>query len=91
MHDDDPFAADRMRDRLAILDALSTVIERRQELMNVVASAADGDAARDDVIAHFGFNDVQALAVLDLQVRRFSIRERHRITEEANEIRRQLG
>jgi hypothetical protein len=45
MQQDDPFGTDRMRDRLAILDAMSIVIERRQELMDVVASAADGEAA----------------------------------------------
>jgi DNA gyrase subunit A len=91
MQQDDPFAIDRMRDRLAILDAMSTVMERRQELMDVVASAADGDAARGEVSTRFGFSEVQALAVLDLQVRRFSERERRRIVEQAEEMRRELG
>lgn len=80
-----------MRDRLAILDAMSGVIERRQELMEVLASASDADAARGEIQTRFGFSEAQALAVLDLQVRRFAGRERSRIIEEAQDIRRQLG
>jgi DNA gyrase subunit A len=91
MQNGDPFEADRMRDRFAILDAMSIVIERRQELMDVVTSAADRDAARREVIAPFEFSDVQALAVSDLQVRRFADGERRRIKEQAEEVRRKLG
>lgn len=91
MLNDDPFAADRMRERLAILDAMSTVIDRRQELMDVVASAPDGDVARREVSVHFGFSDVQAHAVLELQVGRFTDRERRRISEEAIKIRHRFG
>jgi DNA gyrase/topoisomerase IV subunit A len=86
-----PFETERMRDRLAILDAMCTVIERRQDLMNVVASAADSDDGRAVISAHFGFNDTDATAVLDLQVRRFADRERRRILVEADGLRRQLG
>jgi DNA gyrase/topoisomerase IV subunit A len=80
-----------VRDRLAILEAMSIVIERREDLMRLVGSANDADAPRHQVMAHFGFNEVQGLAVLDLQVRRFADQERRRIVEDANQLRRQLG
>lgn len=91
MLDDDPFAADRMRERLAILDAMSTVIDRPQELMDVVASAPDGDSARREVSVRFGFSDVQAHAVLELHVRRFTDGERRRVSEDVNELRHRFG
>lgn len=67
---DDPFAEDRMRQRLEILEAMSTVIDRRNELMQVVSAAANGEEAQQAVMDHFNFTSVQAEAALDLQVLR---------------------
>jgi DNA gyrase subunit A len=89
--DDDPFALERTRNRLAMLEAMATAIERRQEFMDVIASAGDADAARQEIMTHFAFSDTQAVAVLDLQVRRFADGELRRINEEADGIRRQLN
>jgi len=80
-----------MRDRLAILQAMAIAIERRHELMDVIGSAADADAARQEIMTHFAFSDMQAVAVLDLEVRRFADRERRGISDEADEIRRRLN
>jgi hypothetical protein len=55
VRDDDPFASDRMRERLTILEPMSTVFERRQELMDVVGSDVEADAAWEEVMTTFGF------------------------------------
>ena len=75
---------------MTILQAMATVIERRHEFMDVIGSAADGDAAEQAIMTHFAFTHLQAHAVSDLQVRRFADRERRRISGEANGIRRLL-
>jgi DNA gyrase subunit A len=77
--------------RLAILDALVTAIERRAELIEIVASAENADQARSQLATAFDLNEIQATAALDLQVRRFATRERQRINDERNEIRAELG
>lgn len=79
------------RDRLQILDALAIALERRAELMDVVSGARDADQARSDLMTRFDLTDVQAAAVLDLQVRRFSELERGRIVAEREELRARLG
>jgi DNA gyrase/topoisomerase IV subunit A len=73
---------------LAILDAMDAAIERRQELLEIVGAAPDADAARQAVMDRFAVGAEEATAVLELQVRRFSERERRRIREEAAELRR---
>jgi DNA gyrase subunit A len=89
--EDDSHTKDLLRARLEILEAMATVTSRRAELMAVVGSAADGDAALLKIRDHFGLNEMQAVAVLDLQVRRFAELERRRIADEAEEIRRRLS
>jgi len=88
---DDPLAEDHMRQRLEILEAMSTVIDRRNELMHVVSTAANGEAAQHAVMDHFKFTSVQAMAALDLQVRRFAGEQRRRIRDEADQIRHDLS
>ena len=67
----DRHAISQLRERLAFLEAMSIVIERRQEPMEVVGSADDGETARRAVMRHFGFEETQSYAVLELPVRRF--------------------
>lgn len=89
--DNDPYRGDRIRERLEIVDAVSAVLDRRQELLEVIGAAVDPDAARQAIMTRFGLNEIQAVAVLDLQVRRFSQAERRRISDEAHQLRRELN
>jgi DNA gyrase/topoisomerase IV subunit A len=50
--------------------------------MTLVDSSVDEDAARVALIETFGFSDSAATAVLDLQVRRFTIHGRELLVEE---------
>ena len=79
------------RHRLEILEAYALVMERRDEFVGLVGSAASADDARAQLQERFSFTDVQALAVLDLQVRRFARFERSRILDECAELRSRLA
>ncbi|MEZ4517092.1 MAG: DNA gyrase C-terminal beta-propeller domain-containing protein [Chloroflexota bacterium] len=48
--------------------------------------ADSADDARDALMANFGLSEVQAIAILDMQLRRLAALERHRIEEEYREI-----
>ncbi|UOT01579.1 hypothetical protein MPY17_21540 [Rhodococcus opacus] len=62
-----------INDRLEILTVVMAGLDRRTELMAVVEVAPDPDAAR-------------RAAVLAMQLRRFSVREREKIRREPNEV-----
>ncbi|HET6877401.1 MAG TPA: DNA gyrase subunit A [Jatrophihabitans sp.] len=79
-----------VQDRLEILDALITVLNGREHLLEVVQSASDHDDALVIVQREFGLNEVQAHAALDLQVRRFTRAQRQRITDEREQLLREL-
>jgi DNA gyrase subunit A len=92
METDDPrWTAQMAAARLAILDAMSVAIDQREELIGLVGTAPDGDQAVRALQSRFGFDEIQAHAVLDLQVRRFSELERSRIADERESLRRTLG
>ncbi|MEJ5944274.1 hypothetical protein WDZ17_03065 [Pseudokineococcus basanitobsidens] len=79
--------------RLHVLEALATAVERRAELVDLVAEAPD-IASAADALAAWGLDDAQARAVLDLQVRRLAGRERERLASERERLvrrRAELG
>ncbi|MEJ5867681.1 hypothetical protein WDV85_08005 [Pseudokineococcus sp. 5B2Z-1] len=79
--------------RLHVLEALALAVERRAELVDLVADAPDVTAAAD-ALGAWGLDDAQARAVLDLQVRRLAGRERERLDAERERLvarRAELG
>jgi len=77
--------------RLGVLEAVIIAIDRRDELMQILATAVTVDEACRELGTSFGLNDAQAHAVLDLQVRRFAGQERQRIIEERDSVRAELS
>jgi DNA gyrase subunit A len=78
-------------ERLRILDAMVRVMDDRDEFMRLVGAAPSADVAYDWLRRVYGFDGSQAIAVLDLQVRRFAAAERDRVAEERDEMQRLLG
>jgi DNA gyrase/topoisomerase IV subunit A len=78
-------------ERLHILDAISTAIERRNDLLDLVDSSRSAEEALTRLQAEWGFTEFQAHAALDLQVRRFAGRERERIADERTELARRVA
>ncbi|MEJ5913894.1 hypothetical protein [Pseudokineococcus sp. 1T1Z-3] len=79
--------------RLHVLEALLVAVERRAELVDLVA-AADDVASAAAALEGWGLDDAQARAVLDLQVRRLAGRERQRLVSERTRLlarREELG
>jgi DNA gyrase/topoisomerase IV subunit A len=68
--------------RYEILAAVIGAIDHRGQVMAIVDSAVDEDTARAALIQTFGFSDTAATAVLDLQVRRFTIQGRELLVDE---------
>ena len=81
---------DAARQRLELLDAISAALERRVEVMELIASSPSAAEARERVAALLGVSELCATAVLDLQWRRFAQLERNRIAEERDQMRREI-
>jgi DNA gyrase subunit A len=84
--------ADRTRHRLAIVDGLIGVIERRAELIEVVSGAPDRTAARNLLMQPpWSLSEVVATHTLDIPVGRMTELGRGDMAAEAAELRQLLG
>lgn len=77
------------QERIESLQAMVTAIERRSELFAALDGVADPapTAAAAAVQSVFGFNPLQANAVLALQVRNFSPQKLQLLQRELSELR----
>jgi DNA gyrase/topoisomerase IV subunit A len=62
-------------------------MERSHDVLSLVETAADPDDAVAGVRRLLGVSQNQAIAVLDAQLRRFTTRDRSRITDERDRLR----
>jgi DNA gyrase subunit A len=89
---DDDVELLRARVRLQIVEALMRALDLGWELHEAIASSADRGEARARLTASpFGFADIEAEHVLDLQFSRGTKQARSFLEEEAVQLREQLG
>ncbi len=86
--------ADEIRhreDRLRIYEALVRMAEDPRAVLDVWLAAHDSAAARAALRRRYGFDDVQATAVMDMQFRRLTYVDRQRIRDTHQEERKHLA
>lgn len=76
----------KAQDREHILLGLKKAVDFIDEVIKIIRSAKDTEEAKTNLIKRFEFSDIQAQAILDLQLRRLSALERYKIEEELNQI-----
>lgn len=72
--------------RLEVLDALIEALADLPALLAIVTSSADNASAQTALVQHFGVSQQNAVAILDLQVRRMSDQGRARLVEERDAL-----
>lgn len=72
--------------RAHILEGLKIALDNLDEVIKTIRSSKDTDTARNNLMAKFGLSEIQANAILDMQLRRLSALERQKIDEEYNSI-----
>lgn len=84
---------ERLRHRLAVVDALLVAAERRVEVLEAVANSADRDAARRAVARLLGLGEdsPEAQGVIDLRLGTFTQAHLAEIRSESQDIGRRLG
>ena len=77
----------RARQRAHILEGLRLALNNLDEIISLIRKAPDADVARDRLMKRFKLSEIQAQAILDMQLRRLAALERKKIEEEYKEIR----
>jgi DNA gyrase subunit A len=82
---------DKAREREHIVSAIARGQAEWRQVLEVVEGAGSAEEAIAPLCERFGFDRDQATAVVDMQVRRVSQRDRDRITAELMELRSEIA
>ncbi len=85
------FELDKARRRQHILLGLLKAIEYLDAVIETIRRAPDADIAREHLMAQFGLTEPQAVAILDLQLRRLAALEQRKIEEEHTQVTERIG
>ena len=78
------FELDKAEARAHILEGLRIAIDNIDEVIETIRSSYDD--AKEKLMERFGLTDIQAQAILDMQLKRLSGLQREKIEEEYNEL-----
>ena len=76
----------KARERAHILEGLRIALQFLDEVIRTIRSSESAEAARSALMARFGLSEVQAQAILDMQLRRLAALEQQKIEDEYQEI-----
>jgi DNA gyrase subunit A len=72
----------KARARLHIVEGLRIAVENIDQVIEIIRGSADVDEARTNLMREFDLSEIQAQAILDMQLRRLAALEREKIEEE---------
>jgi DNA gyrase subunit A len=81
----------RAQERAHILEGLKIALDNLDEVIATIRAAADVDTARANLMSRFSLTDVQANAILEMQLRRLAALERKKIEDEYEAIIRLIA
>jgi DNA gyrase subunit A len=84
------FELARARARQHILDGLLIALNNIDAVIKVIREAEDADVAKVNLIQRFKLSELQAQAILDMQLRRLAALERWKIEEEHKQVQAQI-
>ncbi|HMX20741.1 MAG TPA: DNA gyrase subunit A [Anaerolineales bacterium] len=77
--------------RLHILDGYLIALNNIDAIIKVIREAEDVDTAKANLVKRFKLSEVQAQAILDMQLRRLAALERWKIEEEHKQVRETIA
>ena len=80
------FDLKKAKARLHVLEGLRIAIDNLDEVIALIRASADVDEARSNLMTRFDLSEIQAQAILDMQLRRLAALEREKIENEYNEL-----
>ncbi|HVO17917.1 MAG TPA: DNA gyrase subunit A [Anaeromyxobacter sp.] len=80
----------KAREREHILLGYQIALDHIDEIIELIKKAPDRDAARDQMMERFALSEVQAKAILEMQLQRLTGLERQKILEELAEVQKEI-
>jgi len=80
------FDLEKAKARAHILEGYLVALKNLDEIIELIRSAADVDVARNKLMKRYKLSELQATAILDMQLRRLAALERRKIETEYREV-----
>ena len=80
----------RARERAHILEGLLKALDILDEVIAVIRKSQRVETARTNLMSEFGFTEIQAQAILDMQLRRLAALERKKLQEEYKALTKRI-
>lgn len=85
------FELGRARQREHILEGLKIALDHLDEIIQAIRQSPDADAARQTLMTRWKLSEIQAQAILDMQLRRLAALERKKILDELAEVKKLIA
>ncbi len=85
------FELEKARARQHILDGLLIALNNIDAVIQTIREAQDADVAKANLIKRFRLSELQAQAILDMQLRRLAALERWKIEEEHKQVTQNIA
>ena len=80
------FELDKVRARAHILEGLLIALANLDAVIDTIRKSPDADTAKERLMTRFNLSELQAQAILDMQLRRLAALERQKIEDEHREV-----
>ncbi|MHB8510766.1 MAG: DNA gyrase subunit A [Actinomycetota bacterium] len=85
------FRLRKAEERAHILEGLIVAFDNLDAVIALIRAADSAEVAREQLIARFGLTEIQATAILDMQLRRLAALERQKIIDEHTELMQKIA
>ena len=80
------FDLEKARKRAHILEGLLKALDVIDQIINIIRSSKSVDEAKNELMATFGFTDLQATAIVEMRLRQLTGLEREKLQNEYDEL-----
>lgn len=85
------FQLEKARARAHILEGLLIALANLDDVIQTIRQSPDADIAKERLMERFDLTDKQAIAILDLQLRRLAALEQQKIEDEQREVLKRIA
>jgi DNA gyrase subunit A len=82
---------DKAKHRAHILEGLLIALANLDEVIDLIKKSPDAEVAKERLMKRFKLTEIQAQAILDMQLRRLAALERQKIEEEHKELLKRIA
>ncbi len=81
----------KAQERAHVLEGLLVALDHLDEVIELIRRSPSADEARGQLMTRYDLSEIQAVAILDMQLRRFAALERQKIQDEHAELRARIN